>query len=50
MALLSGNAQLAVEISGDGIFSDKSMWAALVQFMESFECNKKTTCKKDGGC
>lgn len=50
MALPSGNAQLAVEISGDGIFSDKSMWAALVQFMESFECNKKTTCKKDGGC
>lgn len=41
MALLSGNAKLAVDISGDGIFSDKPMWAAQVQFMESFECNKK---------
>lgn len=49
MALLSGNAKPAVELSGDGILSDKPVWVAQVQFVESFECNKKTTWKKDGG-
>lgn len=50
MALLSGNAKPGVKISGDGIFCDKPTWVAQVQFMESFECNKKTTHKNDGSC
>lgn len=31
-------------------FTDKPVWVAQMQFMQSFECNEKTTCKKDGGC
>lgn len=39
-----------VENSGDGRFCDKPVWVAQAQIMESFECNKKTIHKKDGGC